>query len=305
MKDLYTFDINKDKALETYQQVSKVYETIFQKLKLSYIKVNADNGTIGGDISHEYHIKSKDGEDTLISCNKCNYAVNIEKAPLELKMSSKREDSSTYLHQLYLNPTCKSCMINQEKTLSFEKGIEIFYVFYLDDKYSKPMNALYQNDQNQQIAMNMGCYGIGLSRLMAALINQNIEQIKKNFLLWPYHIAAYKICIIIANKQMKDYNTEIYNQGFKLYDYLMDIYDYKSNDIVIDDRNDVSIGYKIKDSQLIGYPITFILGKNMKNNQCEIQYYNNAKQFVTKDYVLTDFQYKDDILTNIFTSDVY
>ncbi len=146
------------------------------------------------------------------------------------------------------------------KELSEQKGIEVGHVFYLGDKYSKAMNATFLDEKGKSKVFVMGCYGIGVTRIAAAAIEQNYDE---NGIIWPFAIAPFEVVIIPVNMKYKE-GTDF---AFKLYEDLKS----KNIDVIIDDR-DVSPGVKFKDSDLIGFPLRVVIGeKNFKEGKVEIK----------------------------------
>lgn len=142
MKDLYTFDLDLKAAHHTYDEVNKQYSKIFRSLGIPVEKINADTGTMGGHISHEYQLLTNIGEDEIIKCESCHRAVNKE---LCLKNGK----------------ICEKCIPSELKT---HQGIEIGHTFVLEDKYSKVMKATFLNRSGRPENLMMGCYGIGVTR---------------------------------------------------------------------------------------------------------------------------------------------
>ena len=144
--------------------------------------------------------------------------------------------------------------------LSEQKGIEVGHVFYLGDKYSKAMNATFLDETGKSKVFIMGCYGIGVTRIAAAAIEQNYDE---NGIIWPFAIAPFEVVIIPVNNKYKEGT----NFAFELYEKLKQ----EKVDVIIDDR-DVSPGVKFKDSDLIGFPLRVVIGeKNFKEGKVEIK----------------------------------
>lgn len=151
---------------------------------------------------------------------------------------------------------CKKC----GGELLEQKGIEVGHVFYLGEKYSKAMNATFLDENGKSKVFVMGCYGIGVTRIAAAAIEQNYDE---NGIIWPLAIAPFEVVIIPVNIKYKE-GTDF---AFELYEKL------KNNgvDVIIDDR-DVSPGVKFKDSDLIGFPVRVVIGeKNFKDGKVEVK----------------------------------
>lgn len=235
MMDLYSFDKNKEDALKTYTKVFNAYNEIFSTIKLPIIPTRADNGVIGGDFSHEFHILTHEGDSVVYYqntdiqfMNNINDIVNIDSA-VEEKKDTLKNNISTY------------------KT---SKGIEIGHLFYFGDKYTKAMNVELQDANNSTFFPHMGSYGIGVSRMLQSVIESSHD---KNGIIFPETIAPFRIYIVdmLKNEQ----TNEIYQKFCKEY----------NNDVILDDR-DCSFGEKINDAELIGSPDIVILGKQFAEN---------------------------------------
>ncbi|KAF6018990.1 PARS2 [Bugula neritina] len=236
MKDLYTFDENETQAKKTYNMVVNAYENIFKELSLNVIKVAADPGAIGGSTSHEYHIESAVGEDTLKLCDKCGDAVNIE--------------LYTDVHQP------KNCQYGSctEKRRTV-KGIELAHTFLLGDRYSKPLNVTYRSKENKPEYTYMGCYGIGVSRLLAAAVEVLSTS---SHMKMPRVISPYQLVIIPQKKGYKF--EETLHIAEQVYDELERIPSTRG-EVVIDDRFNQSIGQRIRDAKLMGFPLALCVSK--------------------------------------------
>ena len=387
MKDAYSFDRDEAKAQISYKKMFDAYNKIFSRIGFKFRPVEADTGAIGGTSSAEFMVLADTGEETIVYCNKCDYAANVEKAEgvvekkggnageklervhtpnirtveelanfLKLKpedtaktilymadgkmiavmMRGDREINEIKLKnavkanelrlatadeiisktkapvgfagpinlkekgiKLYIDKTvaemnsfvcggnekdyhyvgvkrgrdftedeiidvvvvrkgdkCKKC----GGELLEQKGIEVGHVFYLGEKYSKAMNATFLDENGKSKLFVMGCYGIGVTRIAAASIEQNYDE---NGIIWPLSIAPYEVVIIPVNMKYKE-GTDF---AFELYEKLKS----KGIDVLIDDR-DVSPGVKFKDSDLIGFPVRVVIGeKNFKDGKVEVK----------------------------------
>ncbi len=145
------------------------------------------------------------------------------------------------------------------------KGIEVGHVFKLGTKYSKVMNTYFADENGQSKLIEMGCYGIGVSRLIATIVEQNGDE---NGIIWPVAVAPYHVNIIITN--IKD------TKQVKLAEDIYSSLQKENIEVVLDDR-DASAGFKFKDSDLIGFPLKIIVGKHTENNEVEILERKNKK----------------------------
>ena len=235
MKDAYSFDLTEESAFETYKIFFRSYLKTFLDLGLQPIPVKAATGAIGGDLSHEFQILASTGESELAYDSKLVDSNLFEKSYEEITSMYSASDE----------------MIDKSKSdVIVGRGIEVGHIFNFGTKYTKPLECYVLNKDGKRINPYMGSYGIGVSRLTAAIIEAFHDE---RGIKWPINISPFKINIIIQSNS--DLNEEI--EG--LYNTLTSKY----NNISLDDR-DLSIGRKIKDSELIGIPWTLIIGNNYK-----------------------------------------
>ena len=255
MKDAYSFDLTEEAAFETYKKFFRSYLKTFLDLGLQPIPVKAATGAIGGDLSHEFQILANTGES-------------------ELAYDSKLVDSNLYEKSYEEITTMYSAsdeMIDKSKSdVIIGRGIEVGHIFNFGTKYTKPLECFVLNQDGKRITPYMGSYGIGVSRLTAAIIEAFHDD---KGIKWPINISPFKINIIIQPNS--DYIADIES----IYNLLIKRYD----NVSLDDR-DLSIGRKIKDSELIGIPWTLIIGNNFREKgQIElISRSNSDKMFLSK-----------------------
>lgn len=262
MKDMYSFDKDQESANETYEEVMDSYHRIMNRIGIPYAVAEADSGNIGGNKSHEFHALAEIGEDTLVYCDKCNFSANIERV-LDAE-TIKQGDIESHLSSCVSQANGINCNGN----LKVKKGIEIGHCFYLGTKYSSALNATITNNEITY-PIEMGCYGIGVSRIMAAAIETSYDS---NGIIWPESIAPYH-SIIISNENLNDKAIEF------IHDIQMKIPTLK-NEIVFDDRKDVNFGYKLKESSLVGFPYKIIFGKSMNSEgKLEIERRSDGKKY--------------------------
>jgi prolyl-tRNA synthetase len=389
MKDAYSFDVSDDAASQSYQTMHDAYTRIFQRCGLEFRAVEADSGSIGGSFSHEFMVLADTGEDTLVICQECEYAANVEKAkvvlpdtgskttpadtlqdctkvetpgmkkvervaeflkvrpqdviktmiyladgePVAVLVRGDRQVQSVKLKNLldasevelaeddtawkltklpvgYLGPVdipikmvadqevmtmvnavaganekghhltgvnpgrdftpvavgdlrqiteqdrCPAC----QGPLQLTEGIEVGHIFKLGTKYSEAMNAVYQDQEGKEQTMVMGCYGIGVSRVVAAAIEQNHDE---NGIIFPLPLAPFQV--IILNLGIK--NEETCAAAEKLYQALQAA----GLEVLLDDR-DERPGSKFKDADLIGIPYRITVGKTWeKEGKVEVR----------------------------------
>jgi prolyl-tRNA synthetase len=388
MKDAYSFHADFADCQREYQNMYATYQHIFDRCGLIYRPVEADTGAIGGTLSHEFQVLADSGEDAIVSCDKCGYAANVEKAELPPSVpqssvlspqSLKKvhtpdqrtiEEVSTFLgepkdrfiktllsvtdtgaviaalirgdHELseaklknalgcqwvaladeetvieatgapvgFAGPLgVKATVISdwalrgakglvcganerdyhltgleQERDLSslrfadlrqaragdscprcqsgiftVHRGIEVGQTFYLGTKYSKALNATYLDAQGQQHPMEMGCYGIGITRTVAAAIEQHHDE---NGIIWPAPLAPMAVHIVPINWN----DTTIRQAAEDLYIKLLGA----GVDALLDDR-DERPGVKFKDADLLGIPLRVTIGaKTLARGMVELK----------------------------------
>ena len=246
MKDSYSFNEDEACLQETYLTMRDTYKKIIERIGLDYKIVAADSGAIGGDASEEFHVLAETGEDTIAISDASEYAINTE---LLLK---EGEDIAS----LEGKPSPDGKGI-----IEIKKGIEVGHIFQLGKVYAEDMKANVLNKEGKASTLFMGCYGIGVSRLVAAAIEQNNDD---KGIVWPHSIAPFDINII-AIGYGKD--QKIADASIKLYNELKDM----GYEVLLDDRKD-GYGTKMKDSELIGIPLNIIIGKKfIETNEIELK----------------------------------
>lgn len=257
MKDLYTFDATEDAALETYERVKEAYVRLFKELKIPFLVAEADSGTMGGTRSHEFHFVTPIGEDNILDCPSCNrYVANEEKA---VDVINQKES------------ICPQCRAGK---LRIRRAVELGHTFHLGTRYSKPLNATVGESESSldRRPIFMGCHGVGISRMIGAVASKLSDDKGLN---WPALIAPYQVVIIPGGGTGEDTVIQVHD---KLNSHAEGS---KSSDIVIDDRQSTLI-QKLKDADLIGYPVIVVLGKQwIETRRCEVQCRRlNVKTFV-------------------------
>ena len=251
MKDGYSFDIDFDSAKQTYNKMYEAYFNIFHKMGLRVIAVKADNGAIGGNLSHEFHILSKVGESILF------YDKNFD------EIITKNGAKASQLQKIYAAAEEKhnldECPLKPEEITS-SRGIEIGHIFYFDDKYSKSMKAKLLDNQGKEFYPKMSSYGIGVSRIMAGIIESSHD---KNGIIWPKSITPFDFGLV--NLKIED------NQCSKISEEIYELL--RSKDIeVLFDNTKASIGEKLSKMDLIGLPKIITIGpKALKEGKVEIK----------------------------------
>ena len=266
MKDSYSFNLNEESLAESYLLMKNTYKKIIDRLGLKFKIVKADSGAIGGDVSEEFHILAENGEDTIAVSDSSDFAINTE---LLLK---EGED----LNSLQGKPSPDG-----EGVIEIKKGIEIGHIFQLGRVYADAMNANVLDQEGKARSLFMGCYGIGVSRLVAAAIEQNNDD---KGIIWPDSIAPYEVNIVAIGF---DKNKEIAKAAIDLYNQLLSM----GYEAMLDDRKD-GYGTKMKDAELIGVPINVIIGKQyLQNNEIELKHRDGQSSTGKVEDILTIFEH--------------
>ncbi len=258
MKDGYSFDINFDKAKESYNLIYETYLKIFKRMGLNAIAMKADTGAIGGDLSHEFQILADTGESAVYYDKK--FDDLIKKDTLDIKTMQSLYAATQEMHDE------DNCPLNKEQ-LSCKRGIEVGHIFYFADKYTKAMNTKVTGSDGKDFYPHMGSYGIGVSRLVAAIIEANHDE---NGIIWPEIVAPFQYVII--NARSGDENSD--KECSKIYKMLQD----KKIEVLYDDRN-VNLGQKFAVADLIGIPNQIIIGpKSIKEGILELKNRKSGKK---------------------------
>ena len=260
MKDAYSFDLNDEEANFSYNKFFLSYLRTFQRLELSAIPMAADTGPIGGNLSHEFIILAETGESKIYT-DKRIFDVNSDKTKLE--KSSLNELRGKY-EKFYAVTDEKFNKNEFEKNVSEEfrlqtKGIEVGHIFYFGDKYSKPMNASVDFKGKKEF-VKMGSYGVGVSRLVGAIIEAKYDD-KNKIMNWPISVSPYECAIIPLINKNDNSNLE---KALNVYKYLNE----KKIDTIIDDT-DENFSSKIKKFNLIGIPFQVLIGKKSEGDLFE------------------------------------
>ena len=396
MKDAYSFHVDVEDCRREYENMFQTYKRIFSRCGLQFRAVEADTGAIGGSQSHEFQVLAESGEDAIVSCNKCEYAANVQKAEIKARRPAGRDLNETppklekvstpgkksvaevaeflklpaekfiktlvyrtdknelvaalvrgdhEINELKLQavlgcrevvlageaeveaatqvspgflgpigltlrtvadlsiqgmrgavtganePNAHYIEVDQERDFSpsafadlrlavagdlcprcgegvFEshRGIEVGQVFYLGRKYSESLGATYLDTEGRERPIEMGCYGIGISRLVAAAIEQNNDS---NGIIWPFSIAPFHVLLLPINykdQAIQGASDRIYQQFQK-----------RGVEVLMDDR-DERPGVKFKDADLIGIPLRLTVGaKGLEKDCVELRWRRDGK----------------------------
>ena len=267
MKDAYSFDLNQEEAKLSYYKMFIAYLKTFKRLGLNAIPVAADSGPIGGNLSHEFSIVAETGESEIF-CDRNLLEIDIDEniynsndkiiSVVENYLNFYSATDDKHDEKEFNNLVSKNNQVNG-------RGIEVGHIFSFGDKYSNPMKASISGSDGKISDVFMGSYGIGVSRLVAAIIETSNDE---KGIIWPTSVAPFLVNII--NLKNKDDNCK--NKCLEIHNNLA------KNDIesIIDDR-DESAGKKFSDSDLIGFPVTIIVGpRELENGNVEIKFRNEG-----------------------------
>jgi prolyl-tRNA synthetase len=260
MKDNYSFDLNYQSAKHSYNKMFICYLRTFSRLGLKAIPMSADTGPIGGNLSHEFIILADTGESEVF----------CDRRLLDIEIPGRDTDYESDLQGMVDNWTCyyaatdekhepDQCPITDEDLIK-ARGIEVGHIFYFGTKYSEKMNAFVQDSEGNKTAIEMGSYGIGVSRLVGAIIESSHDE---KGIIWPESIAPWNIGLI----NLKTEDLECEGVCEKIY---ADCNRY-SVDILYDDRNERA-GTKFAEMDLIGLPWQIIVGpRGLKEGVVELK----------------------------------
>ena len=265
MLDAYSFDENEENMAKSYENVRKAFLEIFEKIGMKVIPIVADNGAMGGKKSEEFMLISNQGEDKILYNEETGVGLNTE--------ILEREDYKEYLKNEY--------GIEDLSNFKEIRTMELGHIFQLGTRYSEMMNGTFTNKDGKESLYYMGCYGIGVSRTVAALYEQCLINDAKwgpcGFVL-PENIAPFKVQIV-----PKMDNEEKVEMAKKLYTKL------KENGVeaILDDRENLNIGSKIKDCKVLGTPYLVVLGDKTEGENLELENIKTVeKETITVDELI-------------------
>ena len=276
MKDSYSFDETKEGARLSYNKMFYAYLKTFERLGLKAIPLAAATGPIGGDLSHEFIILADTGESQIYTSKKIldlkignftnneNSLSNMVKAYTEIYSATDEKFDQSEFDKL----------VKKEDQL-VTRGIEVGHIFYFGDKYSKPMKALVNSSSGQNITVEMGSYGIGVSRLVGAIIEANYND---NVMKWPTTVTPFHVAIINLGKKSEN---ETKAKAQNVYDKLKE----NNFDVLLDDT-DESPASKFKNFDLIGIPYQIIIGSKQQADEYEFKEVGSDKQIVSLDFII-------------------
>ncbi len=254
MKDLYTFHTSSEDLDKWYDEIAKAYKKIYNRCGLDVKVVHSETGQMGGKEAHEFMVMSEVGEDLICYSTESDFGANIEK--YDLKVGDPSPDG--------------------KGTIEIAKGIEVGNIFKLGTRYSESMNGFYLDSNGKRQPFLMGCYGIGVSRILMSVMEQHGTDTN---IVWPKELSPFDVHIVIVNT--KD-ETQV-EVAQKVYNSLKN----SGLEVLIDDRAERA-GVKFKDADLIGAPKRIIIGKGVSEGLVEyLELKDSVKNNVIVDEIIT------------------
>ena len=240
MKDLYSFHASVADLETYYERALEAYKKIFSRLGLTALQVEASGGSFS-KYSHEFQVLTQNGEDSIVHCSACSFAQNRE------------------INQSNAGDPCSRC----GKPLLVSAGSEVGNIFQLKTKYSEPFGLSYADEKGESQEVHMGCYGIGISRLMGVIAEVYHDD---KGLQWPLGVAPFQAHIVVLEGQEKEKNEEREKRAQSLHDSLSA----QGMDVLLDDRKNISAGQKLTESDLMGIPFRLVLSQKT-GDQIEVK----------------------------------
>jgi prolyl-tRNA synthetase len=271
MKDGYGFFEDQDCAKQYYDKMYQIYLNIFKKLGVDVVPCRADAGAIGGHVNHEFHVVTKNNAEGKIFYDtklpeliKEFHNTDQANADAILKLVNKMQTTYSATEEKEQAP-------NNQSDIQTANGIEVGHIFSFGDKYSGCANAVFVDKKGNKKPFYMGSYGIGISRLVAAIIEANHD---KRGIVWPKNVSPFSVGLINLDNNACGIASKIFEN---------------LDDIIYDDT-DQSSGTKFACMDLLGIPTQIIVGKNtLKNNTVEIKYRATDKCFVVSVSKIEEF----------------
>lgn len=239
MKDLYSFSKDTTEHDEFYEKSKGAYKNIFDRAGIGHITyLTFASGGVFSKFSHEFQTLSDVGEDTIYLDEEKKIAVNKE---------------------VYTDEVLDNLGLNKDKLVE-KRAIEVGNIFSLGTKFSEPLGLTYKTEDGEEKPVIMGSYGIGLPRLMAAVVEVLSDE---KGIVWPESIAPFKVHLLVLGEE-----SQVVTQADKLYKDLQS----KGIEVLYDDRKDVSAGEKFADADLIGIPYRAVVSeRSLKEGGVEIK----------------------------------
>src|SRR5690606_15786301 len=269
MKDAYSFDLDKDAAVKAYNRMFVAYLRTYYRMGLTAIPMRAETGPIGGDLSHEFIVLAETGESGVFC-----HADLIEKPipPVDTDYTGDLTGIVADWTSLYAatedmhDEADFASKVPEDKRIA-ARGIEVGQVFYFGTKYSEPMGATVTGQDGKDIPVHMGSYGIGLTRIVPAIIEASHDE---NGIVWPVSVAPFEVSLI--NLKSGDAQCDAANE--KLYGQLQA----SGLDVIYDDR-ETGAGQKFATADLVGIPFQLIVGpRGLASGEVEIKHRKSGER---------------------------
>lgn len=268
MKDAYSFDIDEEGAKDAYRKMFLAYLRTFQRLGLRGVPMRAATGPIGGDLSHEFIILAQNGE-SAVFYDSVYEDKDWTTADIDFSNSDEGRKKRKDLFEEVIKAYAATDEMHEDATFKAQvpeaqrregRGIEVGHIFYFGDKYTKAMNAKVMGKEGKEIILQGGSYGIGVSRLVGAIIEASHDDAG---IIWPKEIAPFDVGII--NLKSGDAACDAACEN------LYNILKQKGLDPLYDDR-DERAGAKFATMDVIGVPTTIVIGpRGLQNNLVELK----------------------------------
>jgi len=255
MKDFYSFHTDEKDRDEYYDFMTKVYKNVFDKLGIGdKTHYTLASGSTFSKYSHEFQTVTEAGEDTINICNKCKIAINNE--------------------IIKENKTCPKC---GELNFSQKRAIEVGNIFKLKTKFAEDFGLKFKDKDGAEKFVITGCYGIGLGRLMGAIVETSYDN---KGIIWPESVAPYQVHLI----EISNLKSKISNFAKKIYNSLQEA----GVEVLYDDREDMTAGEKFKDADLMGIPYRLVISEKT-GDKIEIKKRNEEKTKLVSEKELNEF----------------
>ncbi len=271
MKDAYSFDIDEESAKKSYNKMFYAYLKTFKRLGLEAIPMAADTGPIGGDLSHEFVILAETGESKIYTDKKI-FEINLNKFQFnDTSLENMRKEFTSFyaVTDEKFNKGEFDKLVDKSNQI-ITKGIEVGHIFYFSDKYSKPLNCFVDSQDGNKNSVKMGSYGIGVSRLVGAIIEAKYNN---DIMKWPKLISPFDIVIIPS---ISKNNKENLAKANKIYQDLKQ----QNVDALLDDV-DENMSAKFKKHDLIGVPYQIIIGSKSQGDKFEFKEINGETKILS------------------------
>lgn len=261
MKDAYSFDLNKEEARKSYNRMFVAYLRTYQRLGLKAIPMKAESGPIGGDMTHEFIVLADTGESEVF-CHRdfLDLPVPGETVDFDGDLTPWVDKyTANYAATEEMHDEAVFARIPEADRVS-ARGIEVGHIFYFGTKYSEPMNARVAGPDGVDVPVHMGSYGIGVSRLVGAIIEASHDE---NGIIWPQSVAPFQVGLISLKTGHEATDAACQD----LYDRLN-----KAGISVLYDDRDMRAGGKFASMDLIGLPWQLIVGpKGVESGEIELK----------------------------------